>query len=485
MDMRPTFQLAPPVKVMINIGSLFDVPTGNYITGLYGESILNGGLGSVTGVVGIGNNFKSTIMHYMTLSAAACIAEVTQTSINTYDTEINIHEWHLKNFAKWFPVFMQDNKDIFENGTWGVTDKTVYLGNEWYEIFKQFVKDKRAAIPKIQMRSPFPDRTGKANLMIPPPTFSQVDSFSQFETENVTKMQDENELGDSGANTLHMRLGAVKTRMLMEIPGIAGAAYQYVLMTAHIGKTIEMASGPMPVVPVKKLQHLKNGDTLKGVTEKFTFLTSNCWHCFNAAPLLNKLSKAPEYPRDSTDNVSMDTDLNCVTVRQLRSKSGPSGMTMEIIVSQSEGVLASLTEFHNLRNQDQYGLEGSTQNYFLSIYPEAKLSRTVIRGKIDADARLRRALNITSEMCQIKNLWHHWDDGLLCTPKELYDDLIKLGYDWNILLDTRGWWTLNNDEHPIPFLSTKDLLMMRVGKYHPYWLAEDKKTVIVKTAKKK
>ena len=65
----------------------------------------------------------------------------------------------------------------------------------------------------------------------------------------------------------------------------------------------------------------------------------------------------------------------------------------------------------------------------------------------------------------------------MCTPAELYEDLKKKGYDWNILLNTRGWWTIENDKHLIPFLSTRDLLNMRAGTYHPYWLEDDKKTI--------
>jgi hypothetical protein len=46
------------------------------------------------------------------------------------------------------------------------------------------------------------------------------------------------------------------------------------------------------------------------------------------------------------------------------------------------------------------------------------------------------------------------------------------------LLNTRGWWTLDNDKQEVPFLSTLDLLRMRKGLYHPYWLAEDKRTIL-------
>jgi hypothetical protein len=173
-----------------------------------------------------------------------------------------------------------------------------------------------------------------------------------------------------------------------------------------------------------------------------------------------------------------DTDLFLVTLVQLRSKTGPSGLIVQQIVSQQEGVLPSLTEFHYVKNNDRFGLGGNVQNYYLELVPEVKLSRTTVRGKLDSNPLLRRAMTVTAEMCQMTYLWHDLEEGLMCTPKELYDDLIKLGYNWNILLNTRGWWTNNNDssKHELPFISTMDLLRMRKGLYHPYWL-DDKKTI--------
>jgi hypothetical protein len=238
-----------------------------------------------------------------------------------------------------------------------------------------------------------------------------------------------------------------------------------------------MNTGPMPVAPVKKLQYLKNGDVIKGVSDKFFFLLANCWHAFNATPLLSD-KKTSLYPSDPEDNTPLDTDLNIVSLRQLRSKSGTTGYVLELIVSQTEGVLPELSEFHYIKTQEYYGFTGSQQNYVLDILPDVKLSRTSIRSKIDSNPDLCRALNITSEMCQMKNFWRHLSADILCTPKELYDDLVAKGYDWNVLLKTRGWWTVNNDKHPVPFLSTMDLLMMRKGSYIPYWFTEEQKSKI-------
>lgn len=464
--LSPGFKPAPAVKVMINIGALFDIPTGKYLKGKYGESILNGGLAFLTGVVGIGNNFKSTVLHYMMLKAMARIA---RSSAATYDTEVNIHEFHLKKLAASIEELFDE--DVIGIGRWVITDKTVYSGNKFYDQQKEFLQDKKKNAEKYGVEIPFLDRDGQSLMRIPLPTFTEVDSFTEFETDDVTKMQDDNELGESGGNTIHMRQGLAKLRFLMEAPGLNGGAYNYLLMTAHIGKesTMQQAGGGREV-PIVKLKHLKNGDKIKGTTDKFTFITHNCWHAFNATPFINDGTKGPEYPRHSDDNLKLDTDLNTVQIRNLRGKSGPSGMALTLIVSQQEGVLPSLTEFHHIKENGRYGIEGSNINYALDLYPECKLSRTTVRGKIDNDPKLRRALNITSEMCQMSYLWHDMEEGLLCTPKQLYEDLKAKGYDWDVLLSTRGWWTYDNDKHPVPFLSTMDLLNMRKGVYHPYWM---------------
>ena len=477
MSLKQPFAQAPAVKILINIGSLLDIPTGTYLKGSKRENILLGGLGTLTGVTGIANSYKSTIMHYMMLSAANRLSYTTETSMSTYDTEINIHESRLKAFADRFECFA--DHDIINDGTWVITDKTMYYGNKWYEELKKFMAYKMANASKIQCTLPFFGRDHKTPLTIITPTFSEVDSFSHFETEDVAKIQNENELGDSGGNMLHARQGLAKTRLLMELPNLAGASNQFTLLSAHMGKEIQLASGPFAPAPTKKLQHMAMGDKIKGVTDQFFFLMSNCWQTIRCSLLINQTTKGPEYPRDPSDNTSGDTDLNIVTLKLLRSKSGPSGTTIDLVVSQSEGVLPSLTEFHYIKGMDRFGISGSLHNYSLDLLPDVKVSRTTIRSKIDENKILRRAINITAELCQIKATFRHLHD-VLVTPKELYDDLIAQGYDMNIILATRGWWTVNNDKHPELYLSTLDLVMMhsknkdRHDAYFPYWMNPDK-----------
>lgn len=470
--LRPQFKESPSVKIMLNIGALLDIPSGYYLKGQHNESILNGGLGMLTGVTGIGNNFKSTLMHYMMLSAASKVMEVNDTYMSTFDTEINIHENRLISFTKGFKVFQDRN--IINEGIWSVTDKTVYYGNEWYELLRSYLKEKKKSADKHMRTTPFLERDGKTLMQTVVPTFGEIDSLTEFDTEDIAKIQDENELGESGGNTIHMRQGLAKTRMLMDLPGLCGGANHYMLLSAHLGKETAIAAGPYAAPPTKKLQHMRVGDKVKGVTDKFHFLMNNFWQVYNASPLLNDTSKGPEYPVNSNDPQPGNMDLNVVTVKLLRSKSGPSGASFDIVVSQAEGVLPSLTEFHYIKSNKRYGLDGSLQNFHLDLYPDLNLTRPTIRSKINSDPLLQRALNITAELFQITNVWRHIDASLACTPKELYEDLKKLGYDWNVLLKTRGYWVFDNDKHPVPFLSTMDLMRMRVGDYHPYWMNDDK-----------
>jgi hypothetical protein len=470
---QQVFTPAPNVKIMINLGALLDIPTGTFLEGRHGEYILNAGLSPLTGVVGNPNYFKSTIMHFMMLCALSRMIGAGSSS-STNDTETNIQEWHLAVMARQFEEFY--GEDVIDSGRWVITDNTVYTGDEWYKIQKDFLagklKDKN-----LWVETPFwnRDRTGPFMMLVP--TFTEMDSFTKFETSDVIDMQDKNDLGDSGGNTIHMRQGLAKMRFLMEAPRINCGAYNYLLMSAHLGKeTMMQNAGPGGQVPVKKMQHLKNGDKIKGVTDMFLYITHNCWHSYDVKALIDQNNKTPLYPRSSDDNTEYDTDLNAVTIRNLRGKSGITGMPITLIVSQSEGVQPSLTEFHYLKEM-KYGLEGSNISYATSLYPECKIGRTTVRGKLKDDPKLRRAVNILAEMCQIEELWNHVEEGMLCTPKELYEDLKAKGYDWDMLLATRGWWTVNNDQHPIPFLSTWDLLRMRKGLYHPYWLEDDKKTM--------
>ena len=78
-------------------------------------------------------------------------------------------------------------------------------------------------------------------------------------------------------------------------------------------------------------------------------------------------------------------------------------------------------------------------------------------------------MNITAELAQMW-MFHREYGDLLCTAKELYDDIKAQGYDWDMILSqTRGWWTFDDEKHPLKYLSILDLLHLRKGK-KAYWM---------------
>lgn len=462
MNLQPALKAAPPIKPMINVGGGFDVPTGTYQVGMHGEYILNGGVAFMTGVVGKGNTFKSTVSDWMLLTSMARMCSPG----TIYDTEVSKHEARLAAVAAGIEEFKSEQ--ILDTGRLVITDKTVYTGDQYYDITKEFMQEKIKNAEKISIEIPFLTRDRSARMKIIKPTFQMVDSFSEFSTSDVIKMQDENSLGDSGGNTISMRQGLQKNRFLMEVPGLSGGSYTWFILTGHIGDEFSMDPRKPPE---KKLQHLQQGKKFKGVPEKFTFVMNNCWYASHAEQLINDSTKAPEYPRDTDDNLKGDTDLMCITFKQLRGKSGPTGMPVRLIVSQQDGILPSLSEFNHIKEMGRYGLGGNVQNYYLELCPEIKLSRTTVRGKIERHPELRRALNIVSEMCQMNYLWHYLSDKAKIGPKELYESIKDQGYDWDWLLrNTRGWWAPVGEHEDLKFLSTMDFIRMANGWYIPYWM---------------
>lgn len=477
--LKPDMVKADRNKILINIGCLFDIPTGKYLRGAKGESILLGGLGMATGVVGIGNNFKSTIMHYMMLSAYSRISASTRSVCMTYDTEINMDQDRLLAISR--GVDLLRDKDIIEDEEWLITDKTKYSGTAWYmQVYRPWIKNKIKNAKKFEVETPFLNKDGSVRTMIVP-TFGELDSLTKYGTDETDEMQDKNAIGSSGMNMFYMKSGQAKAQFLNDQPNLLGSSGHYLLMSAHVGKETMIASaGPMPAQPTKKLTEMKNGDRIKGATDDFTFLTSNIWHCYNATPYLNQGTKGPEYPKTSKQVNEGDKDLYLVHVRLVRSKHGKTGPTVSVLVSQTEGVLPTLTEFHYLKDYGKkFGMSGNDRNYSMDLYPEVNLMRTTVREKIDTDALLRQAIHITSQMAQMYEHWFYLPPEYICSPKELYEDLKAKGYDWRELLSTRDWWTVNDYEYATPRLSTMDLLRMRLPETHPdyyvpYWIKGDK-----------
>lgn len=468
MSSLGNFKKAPLIRPFLNLGCLFDIPTGTYKKGIHGESILNGGLSYITGIGGRGNTYKSTIAHFMILRG---LERYGNSEAVVYDTEISLTMERLNKLATDMPSLSQS--PLEDNERIVLTDKTMMVGNKWFGEFRNIVKDRTKNMKPHMSTTPFIN-SKKEFIKAPNPLLAEIDSLSQMEFDVVENMYDKAEVGDSKLNTEALRGAAAKSQMLVQLPGLTGSGGSYVILTAHVGDEHQLDPYSPPA---KKLAFLTGKSKFKRVPENFTFLTNNLWYCTSAKVLLNIKTKTPEFPRDKDDSLKGDTDLMLVTLLNVRAKSGPTGLPLELIISQQDGVHVGLSEFNYIKKHDRFGLGGHDKRYFLELVPDIALQRTTVRGKIDSEPTLRRALEISSELCQMKNMWHYLPDGFVCTPKELYESLKAKGYDWEVLFNTRGYWMYEEQvkKDTLPYLSTMDLLNMYHGTYEPWWYNKKKK----------
>lgn len=461
-----TIETVPRHRPLYNVGGCADIPTGYWTPGKYGERILNGGLPIFSGFAGHPNSYKTTIATHFELSAMSKLIWAFPTRALNHDSETSSSPNRVDTLGNRYPAFKTDS--VTRERIVRLTDKITHTGDEWFTDVKNFALAKTKAKKDYMVELPMLDENNEP-IKVMGMSISLLDTITEFQSESDFELLDKNKVGSSGRNIAAARSGLTKASMISEIPRTAGLAEHFFIMTAHITRSMDMGGGPFSAPAEVVLADLKHGDTVKGATKRYSSLTQVLYQTMGLKSLINQTTKGPEYPLDGIDDQTPSRDLQLVAMRTLRNKWGPTGIVIPQVVSQRDGALPSLTEFYYCK-QTNFGISGTDRNYHLDLYDSAKLSRTKIRGRLETDPMLERAMNITSEMKQMIEFMPKYRE-FFCTPKELFDDLKGLGYDWDqILGGTRGWYTYYNDLHPVKFLSTLDLLRMRKGVYKPYWM---------------
>lgn len=449
-----------PIRPLLNIGAGFDIPTGSYRLGKHGESILNGGLAPYTAIVGKGNTFKTAIMMFM---MGRVLERYNHSNALHYDTECTFGTDRILSLMSHLEPGTAQG--WIDDGRIYLTDDSIAKGNEW---FKKTVQD-YATLKQKDRKSmgtlPFVDGQGNPIPYLYP-TVNGADSISEMKFNDLEKNYAKMEIGQGEMQTEAMRVSNAKRMLIEKTQGYANGGGLYVIMSAHLGKELNMDGKPQE----KKTTFMKQGDKISKVPSQILSLPNNAWEISTGTVLINRDTKEWMYPKPGDIETAGNPDLLTLIAKNLRGKNGPSGVPWEFVMSQSEGLLPSLTEFNHIKNCNRYGLGGNDRNYYVELLPDVKLMRTTVRGKIDETPELRRALEITMEMCQMRYLWHTRDPKYNMTPLELREGLEKKGYKWDQLLNTRGFWTYEEDNHPLPFLSTMDLLRMYHDEYRPFWM---------------
>lgn len=458
----------PLFRPAINLGGLLDIPTGKYEQGKHGEMIMNGGLSSLTGIAARPNNFKTALAIYMLAAARrsspGCNGVV-------YDSEGTLNP--ITRLTALANTIREISEIDWENDEQYIfTDLSGYTGDEFFTVFRSALAEKENNTKTYTRTSPFVgvDGYNKEYLY---PTLGLIDSFSKFMISGIEETYKKHDIGDAKLNTTAMSLGKAKKQLFDQLPQILAKSGTYCILTAHVGDVINIEMFP---TDKRNLAGMKRDTVLLGVSGGFYSLPNNVWDIIGNKPMLNR-DKMPLYPLDNSTAIQGDSDLREVTLKNLRGKSGISDLPFVLLFSQTEGFLPSLSEFHYCKERN-WGMGGNQQNYYLELCPEIKLSRTTVRKKIEDHPELRRATEIQSELLQLIE-FQRWTD--VPEPKILYEDLKKMGYDWDFILNnTRGYWVAVEDEELVEtkFLSTYDLIRMHKGEYKPYWMDDKAKSAI-------
>lgn len=479
MILRPDVPMIDPIKLHSNVGACLDIPTGKFHKGKYGESVLAGGVPLLFGITGKSNNFKSTMLAYMLLTMLYRLTN-NQSSLSWYDTEVNVDLVRLAYIATQIEGYenLDDyygQNNIFLNQTWLFSDKGKISGNKWVDRIQNFLMAKIKEGRSLMRESPFLNIDGKTPIQWMLPSASALDSFTEFETDDVLAMRDKTEIGDSKANTINLRQGLGKDRLARELPSLTARGNHFFGSCAQYGKLKEMSEGPTP--PRKTMNTMRQDEKIRGVTESYLFLILHLWLIDGSELLMSDDKTNAEYPVEEGSSEALD--LYKCPMKMLRSKTGTAGFTIPVLVSQKRGVQPSLTEYYNIQKAGKnYGMTTVRGNYVfdLDLYPDHSVQRTTVRRLINEDHLFRRALNLTSELRQIEN-FHEGMMGRVPPPKDIYQKLKADGYNMELLLSSRGWWTFDNDKQKTPFLSSQDLINMFYGEYEPFWLSKDKQSI--------
>lgn len=471
-----TAEQAPVVRPRPQIGMGLDIIHGEMARGMKGDIIINGGMPNLAGGTGIGNVGKTALA----LAIWATISHrYPNSSSRIMDAELTLGQSRIQN--AWmhhgapFGVTLLDWMDYENNPErFNFSDRTTISCSEHHNSVRKAVKE-RVANKKNLVETPFRDRDGKP-MMYYPPHIEIVDSYSAYTPDQVEATRDKNEAGDSGRNMEAMSNARIKTQMLSEllVDTAKGGVYYY--MTAHLGE--QHALDPYKP-PKEKLSALKAGLKMKDVPEKITFYPGIFWWGYSSRPLLDANGK-PFFPDPENDfqNEKKSVDLQEVLLVPLRNKSGTTGDFRSLIMSQTRGIIPSLTDFWNCMQHNRFGIMGKDGNpnnlihFYMELYPDCALTRQKVEAKADEDHRLMNAIIHTSMMLDVFKYWSHIPGHWKCTPAELYRDLKEKGYDWNELLDCRTYWTYDHYTNPVHGISIIDLLRMRVGEYHPWWMED-------------
>lgn len=439
----------PPVPTLsYNTGTLYDYLVGRAVIGHDGKWYIDGGLGAfITGFLGKPNQYKSTTLGSF---VSRSLGYYKESDSVCFDSERSLTKDldRIARFSQENVVDISLQMKVFNDDDLNAT----FVDNTITEICKLKEEHKKDMMVEIPLLDP---NTGKlARVYIP--TFVIVDSLSYLKTKMSSEIMALG-LDDPKILTMYMAEGGQKTILIRKLRDLCESYGIVVVCSAHLDGTIAMNSA---IPQAKELQHMKQGEKMKYVGAAFDRLTNNLVQV-TGATILKDPSNEPLYGGDGCRS----GDLNEVSLLVQRCKSGASGSMLPFVVSQSDGLLSDVTNYHFLRNNDYFGLNGSNQKHQPFLKPDTTISRNTFRDMAGASYELRRAIELSAQWLFIRTFWNtkNMPMDLSMDPKVLFDKLMaNKSIKVNDILNTSGVWTYTKKPER-PYMSIFDVVEL-VGK---------------------
>lgn len=499
MDLKSAFgsSQSSDINLLFNCSAIYDCMTARWVKGTRGDWIQVGGFsnnGGIAAPANCGKTEQALLMLTRVLKRIPCAEGQIYETEGTLDieriNEILARDPHdtdgrIRTIPSIFDLeeAREDGRELDEAIQF--IDGQLLAFDKYNDILHSLagVRAKERKQKSKQRTLPFKYSRMHGDKILNP-IFALVDSGSEAEIESAETKLESKGIDDSGAKMTDMTAGVVKTRIFQRLGSLAPKGDIFIMSTASIDKKADMNAMP-GMSPPKEMTHMKAGEAIKGVGTSYKKRTSVLWAMNKAVtcykPGTSQAAAPPLYPKNADDNYAGNIDLQENAVTALRNKSGPSGFILPIIRSQNDGIIESATFFATLRKNGRedkfkdFGIHVPKQHHFaLDIMPEVHFRNTNLRELADENPKFLRALEFTY---RLKMLFHinpiKKFEHLVCTPKELYDGIVAKGHDWNVLLDTRNWFTVIEEEHRFrPQLTEVDLVRMWKEDYVPWWMAD-------------
>lgn len=439
---------------LYNTDSIYDLISGYYVQMPNGQWRINGGLDLSFGVVGKPNTFKSLISGGLMSRCANLYASKEEPPlVLANDSENSMKIGRQEALLEKYENF---GTDPIGDGNYIIVNKASTSGEDfWHMIVKHHentIKSKPEMVECVGMK-------------LYPLTFVYIDSLSEFEFSGTIEAVRTQKKDDSSLNTVFMREGLVKTRLLRQINSVAYRSNIRFVMTVHVGRKSTMGETRFSK-PTPELKFLKDDEALKGVPTKFHFLVNTVVTTSNST-VLKDGDRKPLYPMDKFDITEFNLQL--INTKVLRNKNGGSGLVVPMVCYQNLGLSHGLSAFYYLyKEHKQWGFHVKGNRFSLVIMPDITFTRKSISAESEKP-HIYRALLLTAHLKMIEVI------GKDTVPdiEQLYERLIQKGYDFNKFFACRGHW-VHKEKKGHHMITSKDLLEIYYDRLELKWALTNK-----------